>query len=89
MGKKQRIVTPEMLEPLPGPVQRYLTYTGVVGCPWIDTVRRNRLPRQQESQDRQSFEDWRSLPQQVAHATAVPHNRACLTECGNGATLGL
>ncbi len=28
-----------MLEDLPEPVRRYLEYTGVVGQPWIDTVR--------------------------------------------------
>jgi hypothetical protein len=27
-----------MLQNLPEPVQRYMTYTGVVGKPWIDTV---------------------------------------------------
>lgn len=32
-------VTTDMLQHLPAPVQRYLTYTGVVGQPWIDTVR--------------------------------------------------
>jgi hypothetical protein len=35
----QRLVTSEMLENLPDPVQRYMDYTGVVGTPWIDTVR--------------------------------------------------
>ncbi len=34
-----RIVTPDMLENLPESVQRYLTYCGVVGKPWINTVR--------------------------------------------------
>jgi hypothetical protein len=28
-----------MLAGLPAPVQRYLTYTGVIGKPWIETVR--------------------------------------------------
>jgi hypothetical protein len=35
----QRIVTADMLKNLPEPAQRYLNYTGVVGQPWIDTVR--------------------------------------------------
>ncbi len=35
---KQRLVTTDMLEELPEPVQRYLNYTGVVGYPWIETV---------------------------------------------------
>lgn len=34
-----RIVTAEMLTHLPETVQRYFNYTGVVGKPWIDTVR--------------------------------------------------
>ncbi|MBI5563282.1 MAG: hypothetical protein HY870_00185 [Chloroflexi bacterium] len=35
----QRLVTAEMLEQLPEPAQRYMNYTGVVGQPWIDTIR--------------------------------------------------
>ena len=35
---RERIVTAEMLDRLPPAVQRYLTFTGVVGKPWIDTV---------------------------------------------------
>lgn len=34
-----RVVTEAHLEPLPAPIQRYLRYTGIVGYPWIDTVR--------------------------------------------------
>ena len=34
-----RIVTADMLKHLPQPAQRYLNYTGVVGQPWINTVR--------------------------------------------------
>ncbi len=33
------IVTADMLKNLPEPAQRYLNYTGVVGQPWINTVR--------------------------------------------------
>lgn len=32
------LVTPEMLRDLPEPIQRYLTYTGIVGRPFIRTV---------------------------------------------------
>ena len=35
----QRLITAGMLTNLPDPVQRYMTYTGVLGTPWIDTVR--------------------------------------------------
>lgn len=34
-----QIVTADMLKDLPEPAQRYLNYTGIVGKPWIDTVR--------------------------------------------------
>lgn len=34
-----RVVTADMLQHLPEPAQRYLNYTGVVGQPWIETVR--------------------------------------------------
>ena len=33
------VVTEEMLQDLPEPVQRYLRYTGVIGKPFVDTVR--------------------------------------------------
>jgi hypothetical protein len=33
------IVTEDDLAGLPAPVRRYLTYTGVIGKPWIETVR--------------------------------------------------
>lgn len=35
----QRVITAAMLEELPSSVQRYMTYTGIVGYPWIDSVR--------------------------------------------------
>lgn len=34
----ERVVTEDMLEPLPEPVQRYMRWTGVVGKPWIRTA---------------------------------------------------
>ena len=38
-SNQQRLVTADLLTPLPEPAQRYLNYTGVVGKPWINTVR--------------------------------------------------
>ncbi|MCC7452451.1 MAG: hypothetical protein IT324_33935 [Anaerolineae bacterium] len=35
---RERLVTADRLQHLPEPVQRYMSYTGVVGQPWIDTV---------------------------------------------------
>lgn len=43
--KGQRVVTLEMIERLPEPVQRYMTHTGVVGTPWIETVRLKQVGR--------------------------------------------
>jgi hypothetical protein len=37
-NKENRLVTDEMLEDLPEPVQHYMKYSGVVGKPWIDRV---------------------------------------------------
>jgi hypothetical protein len=37
--KDDRLVTADLLEHLPEPVRRYMNYTGVVGKPWINTVR--------------------------------------------------
>jgi Family of unknown function (DUF6544) len=36
---KDLLVTAENLRNLPAPVQRYMAYTGVLGKPWIQTVR--------------------------------------------------
>jgi hypothetical protein len=38
-NKDRGLITEEMLEELPQAVQRYLRYSGVVGTPWIETVR--------------------------------------------------
>lgn len=36
--KSDKVITDDMLQDLPPPVQRYLRYSGVVGKPWINTV---------------------------------------------------
>jgi hypothetical protein len=35
----RHVITDDRLHGLPAAVQRYLTYTGIVGTPWIETVR--------------------------------------------------
>lgn len=50
--KDPAIVTSDMLEGLPDPVQRYLTYTGVVGYPWIDTVQLKQTGKFRQGADR-------------------------------------
>ena len=50
--QKGQVVTPEMLEGLPAPVQRYLRYSGVVGKPMVTTVRlrqRGRIRQDEQS----------------------------------------
>lgn len=37
-ASQEHLITGDMLANLPGPVQRYLTYTGVVGKPWVNSV---------------------------------------------------
>jgi len=50
--KYQRLITSGMLEKLPDPVQRYLTYTGVIGYPWINTVRLKQVGKFRQGLDR-------------------------------------
>jgi hypothetical protein len=47
-----RLVTADMLQNLPEPVQRYMAYTGVVGTPWIHTVRVRHTGRFRLGRDR-------------------------------------
>lgn len=37
-ARRERVVTEEMLKGLPEPVRPYLTYTGIVGKPFVDIV---------------------------------------------------
>jgi hypothetical protein len=48
----QRLITSDMFEKLPDSVQRYLAYTGVVGSPWIDTVRLKQVGKFRQGPDR-------------------------------------
>jgi hypothetical protein len=48
----QRLITADMLAYLPEPVQRYLNYTGVIGYPWIDTVRLKQVGKFRQGADR-------------------------------------
>lgn len=47
----QRLITIEMLQDLPEPVQRYMDFSGVVGKPWIETVLLNQSGRFRRRQD--------------------------------------
>jgi hypothetical protein len=48
----KRTVSPEMLRRLPEPVQRYMNFTGVLGKPWIDSVRLRQTGRFRLGADR-------------------------------------
>lgn len=39
MSRPIQIVTADMIDRLPEPARRYMRWTGVIGKPWIDTVR--------------------------------------------------
>ena len=57
-----------MLEKLPDAVQRYLAYTGVVGYPWIDTVR-----LKQEGKFRQGLDrPWMPVTAEETYTTNPP-----------------
>lgn len=46
------LITSEMLEVLPSPVQRYLSYTGVEGYPWINNVHLKQAGKFRQGSDR-------------------------------------
>ena len=51
MDKRGDLITTEMLKDLPAPVQRYLTYTGVVGKPRVKSVRLKQAGRFRRGND--------------------------------------
>ncbi len=63
-----RLVTPEMLQELPEPVRRYLTYSGVVGQPWIDTVYLKQTGRFRQGAER----PWMPLSAEEFYTTDPP-----------------
>jgi hypothetical protein len=63
-----RLVTAEMLENLPEPVQRYLNYTGIVGTPWIESVYLKQTGRFRLAADR----PWMPVKAEEWYATSPP-----------------
>lgn len=61
-------VTTEMLQDLPEPVQRYMTYTGVVGQPWIHTVQVKQAGRFRLGQNR----PWMPMAAEQCFSTNPP-----------------
>jgi hypothetical protein len=49
--KSSHLITTEILQNLPEPVQRYMAFSGVLGKPWIDTVGLTQTGRFRQSAD--------------------------------------
>ncbi len=62
------LVTEEMLKNLPEPVQRYLNFTGVVGSPWIKTVRLKQVGKFRTGADR----PWMPVTAEEIYTTDPP-----------------
>lgn len=67
-AKDERLVTAEMLDNLPEPVQRYMHYTGVVGKVWIDTVHLKQRGRFRLGLDR----PWMPMTAEQVYTTDPP-----------------
>lgn len=68
IGSDKQLVTTDMLNGLPAPVQRYMAYTGVVGTPWIDTVRLKQVGKFRLGLDR----PWMPLSAEEFYTTDPP-----------------
>jgi hypothetical protein len=66
--RHERLVTAKMLRDLPEPAQRYMAYTGVVGKPWIDTVRITYQGRFRMAADK----PWMPVRAEQAYTTTPP-----------------
>jgi len=66
--QEKHLVTSDMLKGLPGPVQRYLAYTGVVGYPWIYSARLKQVGKFRQGSDR----PWMQLTAEETYTTDPP-----------------
>jgi hypothetical protein len=62
------VVTAEMIQNLPEPVQRYLTHTGVMGKPWIDTAHLKQVGKFRQGIDR----PWMPMVARQEYTTNPP-----------------
>jgi hypothetical protein len=67
--KEHTVVTAEMIKDMPTPVRRYLTYTGVIGKPIVDSVRLKQIGRIRESADK----PWMNFDAEQYYTTNPPH----------------
>jgi hypothetical protein len=63
-----RIITADMLLSLPEVVQKYLKYTGVVGYPWVDTVRLKQVGKFRQGPDR----PWMPMTAEETYTSEPP-----------------
>ena len=63
-----QLITPEMLTNLPDPVQRYMAHTGVVGTPWIESVRLKQAGTFRTGEDR----PWMPVTAEEFYTTNPP-----------------
>ena len=68
MNSDDEIITKEMLAPLPEPVQRCLTFVGVVGKPKIKTVRLKQFGRFRQGSD----QPWMAMTADQTYTTNPP-----------------
>ncbi len=68
ISRPERLVTEEMLEDLPQPVQRYLDYTGVVGKPLVDSVHLKQTGRFRQGLER----PWMPMIAEQSYTTNPP-----------------
>ena len=66
---ERHIITEDMLEKLPEIVQRYLTYTGVIGYPWIESVRLKQVGKFRQGLDR----PWMPVTAEEIYTTDPPN----------------
>jgi hypothetical protein len=66
--KKEFVVTQDLLKELPTPVQRYMNFSGVIGKPWIQSVRLKQAGRFRTAADR----PWMPMVATQTYTTQPP-----------------
>jgi len=66
--KKEFVVTQDLLKELPTPVQRYMNFSGVIGKPWIQSVRLEQAGRFRTAADR----PWMPMVATQTYTTQPP-----------------
>ncbi len=67
-GSNKRLITTGMIKNLPDPVQRYMAYSGVIGTPWIESVRLKQVGTFRTAADR----PWMPVTAEEFYTTNPP-----------------